>query len=361
MHIPRRNHHDENALSQQLEKDELKFALRAQLENAGLIDRITAQFRYHIAQALKDDCCDGLLSGSGDISFDNRVIRAVVLDFLSVEDFQYSKSVYSSESGLCKREVSRNEVVEHLFGIDSEYDSAKNNTSACPSSILSELVMFVKSKGNVKYRSDISTQADCETAIYNSEENITENLTRFQIECETRLRRQFLMEMNTFREKKLSCMRAEEATKYRSELENCMQRLKREHSRRREEMIHHYTRSTQLELIEKRKIEDENRKTSQELLTKREDLKRRESENKIILETKSSFLDLQEKTLQQKISAVESRIEEVNAKELEFEEGISSRSQKAEEDIRKKYASAVSDIGQQKKFLDENIADLGRK
>ena len=89
--------------------EELKTSLKETMIKRGILNKIKAEMRQEIYEALDNDD-----NPKPKLTRENFIINELIKEYFNYNDYNYSSKVFQSETGQIKNNLNRNELAKEL-------------------------------------------------------------------------------------------------------------------------------------------------------------------------------------------------------------------------------------------------------
>ena len=100
--------------------EELKTSLKETMIKRGILNKIKAEMRQEIYDALDNDD-----NPKPKLTRENFIINELIKEYFNYNDYNYSSKVFQSETGQIKNNLNRNELAKELNLIEGENNKNK--------------------------------------------------------------------------------------------------------------------------------------------------------------------------------------------------------------------------------------------
>ena len=100
--------------------EELKTSLKETMIKRGILNKIKAEMRQEIYEALDNDD-----NPKPKLTRENFIINELIKEYFNYNDYNYSSKVFQSETGQIKNNLNRNELAKELNLIEGENNKNK--------------------------------------------------------------------------------------------------------------------------------------------------------------------------------------------------------------------------------------------
>ena len=100
--------------------EELKTSLKETMIKRGILNKIKAEMRQEIYDALDNDD-----NPKPKLTRENFIINELIKEYFNYNDYNYSSKVFQSETGQIKNNLNRNELAKELNIIEGENNKNK--------------------------------------------------------------------------------------------------------------------------------------------------------------------------------------------------------------------------------------------
>ena len=100
--------------------EELKTSLKETMIKRGILNKIKAEMRQEIYEALDNDD-----NPKPKLTRENFIINELIKEYFNYNDYNYSSKVFQSETGQIKNNLNRNELAKELNIIEGENNTNK--------------------------------------------------------------------------------------------------------------------------------------------------------------------------------------------------------------------------------------------
>ena len=100
--------------------EELKASLKETMVKRGILNKIKAEMRKEIYDALDNDD-----NPKPKLTRENFIINELIKEYFYYNDYNYSSKVFQSETGQIKNNLNRNDLAKELNIIESENNKNK--------------------------------------------------------------------------------------------------------------------------------------------------------------------------------------------------------------------------------------------
>ena len=100
--------------------EELKASLKETMIKRGILNKIKAEMRQEIYEALDNDD-----NPKPKLTRENFIINELIKEYFNYNDYNYSSKVFQSETGQIKNNLNRNELAKELNIIEGENNKNK--------------------------------------------------------------------------------------------------------------------------------------------------------------------------------------------------------------------------------------------
>ena len=100
--------------------EELKTSLKETMIKRGILNKIKAEMRQEIYEALDNDD-----NPKPKLTRENFIINELIKEYFNYNDYNYSSKVFQSETGQIKNNLNRNELAKELNIIEGENNKNK--------------------------------------------------------------------------------------------------------------------------------------------------------------------------------------------------------------------------------------------
>ena len=95
--------------------EELKTSLKETMIKRGILNKIKAEMRQEIYEALDNDD-----NPKPKLTRENFIINELIKEYFNCNDYNYSSKVFQSETGQIKNNLNRNDLAKELNIIEGE-------------------------------------------------------------------------------------------------------------------------------------------------------------------------------------------------------------------------------------------------
>ena len=100
--------------------EELKASLKETMIKRGLLNKIKAEMRQEIYEALDNDD-----NPKPKLTRENFIINELIKEYFDYNDYNYSSKVFQSETGQIKNDLKRDDLTKELNIIEAENNKNK--------------------------------------------------------------------------------------------------------------------------------------------------------------------------------------------------------------------------------------------
>ena len=100
--------------------EELKTSLKETMIKRGILNKIKAEMRQEIYDALDNDD-----NPKPKLTRENFIINELIKEYFNYNDYNYSSKVFQSETGQIKNNLNRNDLAKELNIIEGENNKNK--------------------------------------------------------------------------------------------------------------------------------------------------------------------------------------------------------------------------------------------
>ena len=100
--------------------EELKASLKETMIKRGILNKIKAEMRQEIYEALDNDD-----NPKPKLTRENFIINELIKEYFGYNDYNYSSKVFQSETGQIKNNLNRNDLAKELNIIEGENNKNK--------------------------------------------------------------------------------------------------------------------------------------------------------------------------------------------------------------------------------------------
>ena len=100
--------------------EELKTSLKETMIKRGILNKIKAEMRQEIYEALDNDD-----NPKPKLTRENFIINELIKEYFNYNDYNYSSKVFQSETGQIKNNLNRNDLAKELNIIEGENNKNK--------------------------------------------------------------------------------------------------------------------------------------------------------------------------------------------------------------------------------------------
>ncbi|CAJ1079492.1 oral-facial-digital syndrome 1 protein [Xyrichtys novacula] len=302
-----------SAQEETLSPDELRKRLYQTFKNKGVLDTLKTQLRNQLIQELKHPPLTGAEPVPRPVPVKSEPILAsicnsVVADHLCIFGYEYTLSVFYSESGLCKDKVSPTGELLHLLRINPDSalyrslsSNKENNNKGFLISLLSQLAdphirslchdadtqtTSMGTHGESLVEKMKMIDKEYESVDYTSDKwfSFQSNLAAYRRETEAQMQAEMNTKMQHFKDVEIAKVRMEEKAEYHKEVDKLKQEQERVFEMKTRALMEREKNAIE-RLQKQQEIEEKNAYMQrQSVLKDMETLRNRESELRMKME-----------------------------------------------------------------------------
>lgn len=402
-----------------MDKKEFIESLRNELKRGGIIRAITAQLKEEICSSYLRTCSPlpHFNSKCKIQSLEHIALRSLIFDFLICDDLQLTLSVYSTETGLddhhddsshqhhhhtnscfmsahdiCKAfEIKTESKFFKIMTSTKENDkSSKGAEQSMISKILSGIPSLIndvptsacastqtheddKSSSILLARKDLEDhlqqikdkyvqQSELLSQSYRSSSEVLESqMFAFQRECEERERARMERELEVYKKTTVEAIKRECSEMYSRKMDESKRMLKAEYDRNLDQLNKKEEKVREEFIGREKEREKEHLADLHRLMREIEHFKKREHDNKSMLDVERRKLELEEQRVKNILLTAEMKLSFAETKEREIRESMTNEYNRVRLAAKQTYDDASDSVKKQMEFYAVELDRLNGK